>query len=241
MKLSIGICTHNEGKSIALLLQQLVFASTKTDMDIEIVVVDDYSTDPLTIKTFTQFKDHIKFSTHALNGDFSAHKNYLNSQCTGDWILNLDGDESFFLPFAFLHELIDTNPHIELVYLPRINTVDGLTVDHIKKWGWTIAKLPSYTESSLTSVLTPADIEVIQTYNLQIDEHNYHLPIVCWPDYQGRLYKNAPHLQWKGTVHERLDGATGKSVTLPPMEEYAIGHYKNIVKQEQQNNFYTTL
>jgi hypothetical protein len=30
------------------------------------------------------------------------------------------------------------NPDVDLIFVPRINTVQGLTDEHIKKWGWNI-------------------------------------------------------------------------------------------------------
>jgi len=37
------------------------------------------------------------------------------------------------LPFLF-----ELNPEIEIFYLPRINTVDGLTEEHVKEWRWKV-------------------------------------------------------------------------------------------------------
>jgi hypothetical protein len=30
------------------------------------------------------------------------------------------------------------NPDVDLFFLPRINTVEGLTQEHIDKWGWRV-------------------------------------------------------------------------------------------------------
>ena len=35
-----------------------------------------------------------------------------------------------------VHEIVELNPEVDLFYLPRINTVDGITQEHIDKWGW---------------------------------------------------------------------------------------------------------
>jgi hypothetical protein len=35
-------------------------------------------------------------------------------------------------------EIIEANPEVDLYYVPRINTVDGLTQEHIQKWGWRV-------------------------------------------------------------------------------------------------------
>ena len=34
---------------------------------------------------------------------------------------------------------LEHNKDVDLFFVPRINTVDGLTDEHIKKWGWNIS------------------------------------------------------------------------------------------------------
>ena len=72
--------------------------------------------------------------------DFAAFKNlgyHLFEDC--DWIFNIDADE---LPSSFLikniKSIIQVNPETELIYVPRINTVEGLTQAHIDKWRWQV-------------------------------------------------------------------------------------------------------
>jgi hypothetical protein len=35
-----------------------------------------------------------------------------------------------------VHYFLKENPEIEVFWVPRINTVDGITQEHIRKWGW---------------------------------------------------------------------------------------------------------
>lgn len=63
---------------------------------------------------------------------------------------------------------------------------------------------------------------------------------IQWPDYQWRIYKNTPEIQWKNKLHETLDGYKTYA-TLPELEEYALYHPKTIDKQEKQNNYYISL
>ena len=63
---------------------------------------------------------------------------------------------------------------------------------------------------------------------------------VQFPDYQWRIFKNTPSIQWKNKLHEVLDGYKTYAY-LPELEEYALYHYKHISKQESQNNFYSKL
>lgn len=71
-----------------------------------------------------------------LRNDFASFKNNLKSHCNGNYIVQLDADE---IPHEYLVEqlgfMLDNNP-VDLVYVPRVNTVDGITDEHIKKWNW---------------------------------------------------------------------------------------------------------
>jgi len=135
MKISYAITTHNEWQEIDWLLSLLL--DHKDDED-EIIIVDDYS-DKMTQKVFDTYKDDIKLYEHALNNDFATHKNFMNDQCTGDWIFNIDADET---PHENLIKniktLIEANPSVELFWVPRINTVTGITDEHIRLWGWRV-------------------------------------------------------------------------------------------------------
>ena len=37
-----------------------------------------------------------------------------------------------------LSDFIEYNKDVDLFFVPRINTVEGLTPKHIKKWGWDV-------------------------------------------------------------------------------------------------------
>lgn len=73
-----------------------------------------------------------------LNNDFATFKNNLKEHSTKDYILQLDADE---IPsqhlMDYLSTVLETNP-VDIIFVPRINTVEGLTDEHIKKWGWKV-------------------------------------------------------------------------------------------------------
>jgi len=181
---------------------------------------------------------------HPVNKEFAAHKNFLNSKCTGDWILQLDADEIINETFLFnFPAIIESNPEIEAYWLPRVNTVDGLTLEHVRKWNWILTTLSEFTAGKM---IDPASEEyrLLKEYNYIINEENgrvdYYQPIICWPDYQCRLYKNDPKIKWEGNVHEQLVGF--EHYTRFPLDSmYAIEHHKNIARQEQQNSLYETI
>lgn len=80
---------------------------------------------------------NVKLTFYPLNKDFSAYKNNLKRRCTKDYIFQIDADEypSEELLTA-LPEILELNPSVELYAVPRINTVEGLTQEHILKWRW---------------------------------------------------------------------------------------------------------
>jgi glycosyltransferase involved in cell wall biosynthesis len=135
MKISYAILTHNEGEYIAKLLTLLT--TYKRDVD-EIVIVDDHSNDEKTKFILNDFKDLIKLEYRTFDGDHTQ-KNYLNSLCTGDYILQLDADELVKPEFIeMLPQLLEDNNEIDLFIMPRINTVEGLTPEYIAKWKWNV-------------------------------------------------------------------------------------------------------
>lgn len=175
MKISFGITVHNEGEYLDDLVG-CIYADCGAHYDYEIIIVDDYSDDKLTIQTLKEVQEYDPQSTFVyqrhLNKDFSAQKNFLNSKCTGDYIFQIDADE---IPSVYILTNIATileSNDVDLYWLPRINTVAGLTQEHIQQWGW------------------------------RVSEKGW----VNWPDYQSRIYKNSPEIKWKYTVHEVIQG-----------------------------------
>jgi hypothetical protein len=137
MKISYAITVCNELKEI----QQLVgFLLTHKQNEDEIVILMDHNGTGevwsylLKIESKLGVLNRIPFDK-----DFSKFKNHLNSLCSGDYIFNIDADE---IPSESLinniHELIELNPEIKAYALPRVNTVEGLTQEHIQKWGWRV-------------------------------------------------------------------------------------------------------
>jgi glycosyltransferase involved in cell wall biosynthesis len=135
MKISYAILTHNEGQYIDTLLS---FLTTNKRLEDEIVVVDDFSTDLETIEILKKYNHQIKLDYRTFDGDHTQ-KNYLNSICTGDYILQLDADELVKPEFIeMLPQLLEDNNEIDLFIMPRINTVEGLTPEYIAKWRWNV-------------------------------------------------------------------------------------------------------
>jgi len=175
--------------------------------------LDDFSTNQETIKVLNKAKQFgITVVQHALGGNFGEHKNYGSKRCVKTFVCQLDADE--YLSQSLLeniHEIIESNPTVELYRLPRVNIVRNATTDDAKKWGWQVTKLTEFGD----------------------------LPIINWSngDYQSRIYKNSPKIEWKKKLHETIFGAEYVSA-LPKETDYAIIHDKTIERQRSQNEFY---
>jgi hypothetical protein len=63
---------------------------------------------------------------------------------------------------------------------------------------------------------------------------------VNWPDYQGRIYKNKPGIEWVGIVHEKIQGAE-KVIRVEPQPNLALWHVKTSRKCEKQLKLYEGL
>ena len=138
MKISYSILTHNETDS---LLKLIDFISVYKEDNDEIVILDDYSDNKETKKildTTTSIYD-IKFEQRHLLKDYAGQKNYLTRMAKNDYIVNIDADE---LPNKQLMKnikpILEANPTIDLFWIPRVNTVEGITQEHINKWRWNV-------------------------------------------------------------------------------------------------------
>lgn len=135
MKISYAITVCNEEVEIKKLLNLLIKLKRNKD---EIVVLLDAPKSPPTLLNYLRDHDEVILIESEFKGHFSNWKNELNSHCTKDYIFNIDADE---IPHAnllkLLPRIVKVN-NVDLLYVPRINTVEGLTQEHIKEWGWEI-------------------------------------------------------------------------------------------------------
>jgi glycosyltransferase involved in cell wall biosynthesis len=74
-----------------------------------------------------------------LNDNFASFKNNLKENAKGMFIFQIDADE---IPHEYLienmHDLLEANKDVDLFFVPRVNTVEGLTNEHIQKWRWNV-------------------------------------------------------------------------------------------------------
>ena len=138
MKISYAITVCNEHKEIEKLLTFLFEHKRKED---EVVVQMDKNSTKEVINICEIFErkpaTEYKLITHNLNKNFAQHKNNLNKNCNGEWIFAIDADE---IPNEYLIEalpfILEANNDTEAFWVPRVNTVAGITDEHVAKWGW---------------------------------------------------------------------------------------------------------
>jgi len=132
--ISYAITAHNEHVELDRLLNQLTEHIRPED---EIVVQMDITATDEVKAVVNKYKLMNYF--HPLNKDFALFKNNLKSLCTKDYIFQIDADEYLSDQLMeWLPTVLETNNEIEMFSVPRINTVEGLTSEHINKWGWFI-------------------------------------------------------------------------------------------------------
>ena len=140
MKISYAIPVCNEWKEIKYLMDYLF--KHKREQDEIVVQCDKGNTTQevyQVLQEYSEFNMPYKLIEFPLNGDFATFKNNLKDNCSGDYIFQIDADE---YPEEYLMQtlewLITNNPRVDIFWVPRINTVKGLTPEHIQKWRWNV-------------------------------------------------------------------------------------------------------
>jgi len=149
LKISYGITVYNEYKE----LDNLLFHLSKHIRDEDEVVVtqdiskvgtgvfeEDFQSLEKVIEKYEYgsyfLPRHLKVTSFNFNKDFSALKNYTKEQCSGDYIFHIDADE---IPNEILlkqlPQILEIND-TDLVWVPRINIVNGITEFHMNLWKW---------------------------------------------------------------------------------------------------------
>jgi len=140
MKISYAIPVCNEWKEIKYLMDYLF--KHKREQDEIVVQCDKGNTTQevySVLKEYSEFNMPYKLIEFPLNKDFASFKNNLKDNCSGDYIFQIDADE---YPEEYLMStiewLIKNNPGTDVFWVPRINTVKGLTQEHVNKWRWNV-------------------------------------------------------------------------------------------------------
>ena len=139
MNISYAITVCNEFVEIQRLVHHLLKNKRAQD---DIVILYDYKNGNPDIETFLRshsINGELMWHKGEFEGHFADWKNKLNKLCTGDYIFQIDADEIPCTPILeVLPLLLEQNPDVEVYLVPRVNTVEGLTDEHVIKWGWNI-------------------------------------------------------------------------------------------------------
>jgi hypothetical protein len=140
MKISYGITVCNEFIEIQRLLTFLIENKRLQD---EIVVLVDLSKNKPTSELLAflhklSSNNNIVLVEDYFKNHFADWKNKLTRACKGDYIFQIDADE-MLTPYTLdlIPEILQQND-IDVLMVPRINTVEGLTQEHTQKWRWNI-------------------------------------------------------------------------------------------------------
>jgi hypothetical protein len=137
MKISYAITVCDELEEIKRLVSFLL--SNKREQD-EIVILFDNRNGTQIVKDYlTSIAHQAIVAVHDFENHFADWKNLLTSYCTGGYIFQIDADEIPNLTLIeHLPEILEMNQGVDVLLVPRVNTVEGLTQEHIQKWGWII-------------------------------------------------------------------------------------------------------
>ena len=140
MKISYAITVKDELNELQRLVTFLIDRKRTED---EIVILYDSQGGSEAVEEWLRANSvtshYYRWYSSKFNNNFADHKNYLNMLCTGDYIFQIDADE---IPHENLIEklpsILEHNSSVDLYVVPRVNTVTGLTQEHIQKWGWNV-------------------------------------------------------------------------------------------------------
>ena len=154
MKISYGITVYNEHKELDNLLfhlskhireeDEIVVTQDTSKVGEKSIVQDEFYALEKVLEKYeygTYFQPRqLKVNTFEFRKDFSALKNYTKSECSGDYIFHIDADE---IPNEILLEQLPQILEIndtDLVWVPRINIVNGITDFHLNLWKWRVTE-----------------------------------------------------------------------------------------------------
>jgi len=139
MRISYAITVCDELEEVEKLIKFL--HSNKRAEDEICVLLDKPKADDYLVNQLYRYSsaNWIMLKESAFQGHFADWKNELTQICSGDYIFQIDADE---VPHKFLidvlPELLENNSDLEVLLVPRVNNVEGITSEHIQKWGWNV-------------------------------------------------------------------------------------------------------
>jgi len=149
LKVSYSITCYNEHRELDDLLHHLskhirdedevVVTQDISKLGDKNIIQDEFYALEKVIEKYqygTYFNGNLKVTQFKFEKDFSKLKNYAKSKCSGDFIFSIDADE---IPnetlIKQLPQILEIN-NTDLIWVPRINLVNGITNWHLHHWHW---------------------------------------------------------------------------------------------------------
>ena len=138
MKISYGITVHNEHEELEKLLSTLLVGID--DEDEVVICVDGNHEGVKEVIKLYSIDSRVIHYNRKLDGNFADHKNSVIEKSSGDYIFHIDADEyPHEILLQQLKKILEIND-VDLVWIPRVNTIDGMKEEHIRRWGWRVTE-----------------------------------------------------------------------------------------------------
>jgi glycosyltransferase involved in cell wall biosynthesis len=139
LEISYGITVHNEAEELEKLLANLLLGIDEED---EVVIcVDGDDENVKDVIELYSIDSRVIHYDRKLNGNFSDQKNSVIEKSSGDYIFHIDADEyPNKVLLQQLKQILEMNDGVDLIWIPRVNTIDGMKEEHIQRWGWKVSE-----------------------------------------------------------------------------------------------------
>ncbi|MEJ5050685.1 glycosyltransferase [Chryseobacterium culicis] len=135
---SYGITVNDEAQELKKLLDILIPLIGQND---EIIVLQDITNKNKEVTELLAHYNNIVKLEARLDGDFATFKNRLIEKANGQYLFQIDADEYPTEHFIkTLKPYLKKERSVEVFYVPRINTVEGITEEYVQQLGWNMNK-----------------------------------------------------------------------------------------------------
>jgi len=131
MRISYAICVCNESRDLFSLVSFLLKVKDEED-EINVLIDTAHVTDNVK-NVIEYFGDKLVTCERVFDGNFSEHRNYHITQCTGDYIFIIDPDEMPKENLIVNLKKMIYDSGAELIMVPRINIHPGFTQEWLEK------------------------------------------------------------------------------------------------------------
>jgi len=228
IKLTASVLLGNEQDKIYKFLEifepyfdEIIIANDSTDNSLK--EIKRYTDDCVKNGPTNFVSDKIKIFNRKLNMDFAAQTNAITERATNEWVMKVDVDElmdsrSLNNIRFIIDSVLKQNPLVEVIGIPRLNTLNNVLVNDIPRELWNneyLSKQEKFNPTTFKSGLKN-------------------------PDYQFRIFKK--NVKWVNPVHETPECVVKKEKNKVVItHNITLFHPKTTDKQNQQDKFYDAI